>query len=200
MSLETQLIALAQAIGYDLKTLAGTLYPITESALDSVALRTGFFYVTVTGQGVAPIQENGYVIYLDVEASGYMARIYIATPSGNVYSQIKVAGVWRDWTPLNNQTNHVTQLFDFGDSGGAGWGEPQTITVAAPWVKADTLLTVVSIEAVAPNDQEEVAGQALEASTVGEIVPGVSFTLTLASRSHDGFGRFNVTVQGFNPT
>ncbi|MDP3848632.1 MAG: hypothetical protein Q8R10_19610 [Pseudomonas sp.] len=176
------------------------LYPITEASLDSVALVTDFYYVTVTGLGAAPIQENGYLIYMDVAGSGYMSRIYIATPSGNVYSQIKVAGFWQPWTRLNNQTNRVTQLFDFGDSGGEGWGAPQIMTVAAPWVAANSLLTVVGIEAVAPNDQEEIAGQELEASAVGEIVPGVSFTLTLRSRAEEGFGQFNVTVQGFNPT
>lgn len=97
------------------------------------------------------------------------------------------------------RTNAVTQAVDFGTAGGAGWGEPQVVTVAAPWVKADTLLSVISIEAIAPNDQEEVEGQELSGSIVGPIVPGVSFTLTLSSRSIEGFGAFNVTVQGINP-
>lgn len=88
---------------------------------------------------------------------------------------------------------------DFGTTSVRGWGEPIIQTypwpTGADWKDRPSQLFVARVEAIAPNDFEEIEGQGITAR-FGKIVPMVSFELILSSAYSEGRGKFNVVIIG----
>jgi hypothetical protein len=91
--------------------------------------------------------------------------------------------------------NFVQVLIDFGHEVGGGEGDTATVTVAAAWVTATSII-LCNFPAIASpdHDPEDAVIEDLTASA-GNIVPGVSFDIT-AYAPNGTWGRYYVNATG----
>lgn len=80
--------------------LGGAAVSILEANMNNADIATGFYAVVVDASGFAPVQTNGYMLYIDNLSANFAKRTYTAVTTGRIYEQVKVNGSWTAWQEI----------------------------------------------------------------------------------------------------
>lgn len=92
--------------------VSGPAKALAESAMNTADLATGFYLVTVAALGVAPINQNGYLLHVDSPTASQAYRVYTVSATGATYLQVQVSGVWGAWRLLLDNVNFNQTVTD----------------------------------------------------------------------------------------